>query len=205
MAEFSKPDNINNVWASAGDKIYPGDAKTNLGWEVEIPPRQYFNNLDYKQDQAIAHINQHGIAVWDAVTEYQQDKSYAQGSDGIIYRAKLTGIGQNPVSSPDYWGVAFVTLNDANAARLYVGYELRTTDFTAQINKRYYFTSPLVMTLPATAGIGDVVTVYKSPNIQTTINVSTGVITTNLGTDTSVSYDYADEINFVYGNSGWEV
>ena len=41
--EFLKPENLNNVWASGGDRLYPGDTKYASGWGVEIPPRQYFN------------------------------------------------------------------------------------------------------------------------------------------------------------------
>ena len=97
MAEFLKPDNLNIVWASGGDRLYPGDTKYQRGWGVEIPPRQYFNEIDYKQDQMLAHLNQHGIAVWDATTEYQANKSYVQGSDGRLYKAALTNVNIDPV------------------------------------------------------------------------------------------------------------
>lgn len=109
MAQFLKPDNLNIVWASGGDRLYPGDTKYESGWGVEIPPRQYFNEIDYKQDQMLAHINQHGISVWDATTEYQAGKSYVQGSEGSVYRCLLTHVGQNPDTdiTNTYWQVAF--------------------------------------------------------------------------------------------------
>lgn len=103
MSVINKPSDINKIWAEGGDKVSPSDVKIGTGWEVEVPPRQWFNWLDSKQDQAIAHINQFGIPVWDSVTEYQADKSYVQGSDGIIYLATQTATNQNPVSSPAYW------------------------------------------------------------------------------------------------------
>lgn len=105
MAQFNKPSNINDVWASGGDSIYPGDTKYATGWQVEIPPRQYFNFIDNKQDQMLAHINQHGIVVWDSETEYQANKSYVQGSDGTIYRAIQTHTNQDPVAdvTNTYW------------------------------------------------------------------------------------------------------
>lgn len=115
MAVISKPADINKIWAVSGDIIAPADTKINTGWEVEIPPRQYFNYIDNKQDQAIAHINQFGIAVWDNATEYQTDKSYVQGpTDGIIYRCVLTHTNQNPETdvTNTYWQVAFSGAGD---------------------------------------------------------------------------------------------
>ena len=117
MAQFLKPSNLNNVWASGGDRIYPGDTKYATGWQVEIPPRQYFNEIDYKQDQMLAHLNQHGIPVWDNETEYQAGKSYIQGSDGVVYKAISTHIGTNPVGAvPGVWEVAFLGSAEAPVA-----------------------------------------------------------------------------------------
>lgn len=118
MAEINKPSDINKIWASAGDVLAPSDSKISTGWAVEIPPRQWFNYIDWKQDQAIAHINQHGIAVWDNTTEYQYSlsgtKSICMGSDGTIYRAKQVNINQNPVTdvSDTYWEIAFANVSD---------------------------------------------------------------------------------------------
>lgn len=114
MAQFLKPSNLNNVWASGGDRIYPGDTKYATGWQVEIPPRQYFNEIDYKQDQMLAHLNQHGIPIWDNETEYQADQSYVQGSTGTVYRCVLTHTNQNPDldTSNTYWIIAFASAGD---------------------------------------------------------------------------------------------
>lgn len=98
MTEITKPSDINKVWSSAGDIISPSDTKIQQGWSVEIPPRQWFNWLDNKQDQAIAHINQHGLSVWDTVTEYQANKSYVQGSNGNLYKALTTNTNINPTT-----------------------------------------------------------------------------------------------------------
>lgn len=104
MAETSLPD-YSNLWASAGDKLQPTVSKIGTGWEVEIPPRQWFNWLDNRQDQAIQHIAQHGIASWSAVIEYQANKSYVQGSNGVIYVCKATNTNNNPVNDTgeSYW------------------------------------------------------------------------------------------------------
>lgn len=118
MAEINKPSDINKIWASAGDVLAPSDSKISTGWAVEIPPRQWFNYIDWKQDQAIAHINQHGIPVWDNTTEYQWSstgtKSICMGSDGTIYRAKQVSVNQNPVTdtTDTYWEIAFANVGD---------------------------------------------------------------------------------------------
>lgn len=118
MALITKPVDINKIWAASGDVLAPSDAKISGGWAVEIPPRQFFNYIDGKQDQGIAHINQMGVAVWDAVTEYQYNsagvKSLCQGSDGIIYRTVQTSVNQNPVTDTTdaYWTPAFAGASD---------------------------------------------------------------------------------------------
>lgn len=115
MAEISKPSNLSLTWASGGDVLNPGDTKYATGWNVEIPPRQWFNYLDNRQDSAIAHINQHGVVAWDNTTEYQEDKSYVQGvTNGTVYRCVQTHSGQNPETdvSNTYWIVAFASAGD---------------------------------------------------------------------------------------------
>jgi len=105
MAEITKPD-LSLIWASSGDVLKPSDSKIQSGWAVEIPPRQWFNWLDNRQDQAIAHINQHGIPVWDDTTEYIAGKSYVQSpASGEIFRAVQTNIGRNPDTDANdtYW------------------------------------------------------------------------------------------------------
>lgn len=115
MAQILKPSDLSLIWASAGDALDPGTTKYATGWTVEIPPLQTFNYLDSRQDQAIAHINQHGVPVWDAATEYQEDKSYVQGSNnGTIYRCVQTHTNQDPETdvSNTYWVIAFASAGD---------------------------------------------------------------------------------------------
>lgn len=115
MAQILKPANLSLTWASGGDILNPGDTKYATGWQVEIPPRQWFNYLDNRQDTAIAHINQHGVAVWDASTEYQANKSYVQGpTNGTIYRCVQTHTNQNPETdvTNTYWIIAFASAGD---------------------------------------------------------------------------------------------
>lgn len=114
MANLIKPLDINKIWSASGDILAPSDTKISQGWQVEIPSRQHFNYIDNKQDQAIAHINQHGIAVWDSQTEYQANSSYTQGSDGNIYKCNTTATNVNPVGDVSgTWTLAFVTPGSA--------------------------------------------------------------------------------------------
>ena len=115
MPAILKPANLSLTWASGGDVLNPGDAKYASGWAVEIPARQWFNYLDNRQDTALAHINQHGVVVWDATTEYQEGKSYVQGStNGTIYRCIQTHINQDPELDEGnvYWIIAFASAGD---------------------------------------------------------------------------------------------
>lgn len=97
MAEQSKPA-YNYIWSSGGAIVAPSDAKIQSGWTAEVPPFQWENWSQNRQDQAIVHILQHGISVWDNLTEYQASKSYVQGSDGVVYKSLTTNTNINPVT-----------------------------------------------------------------------------------------------------------
>lgn len=105
MPEILKPDFSNGLWASGGAVVTPSNTKIQTGWGAEVPPYQWENYTQLRQDQGIAHILQHGISVWDALTEYQATRSYVQGSNGIVYRSVQTSVGQNPLTDTSniYW------------------------------------------------------------------------------------------------------
>jgi hypothetical protein len=119
LTEISKPDYSTGLWSSGGAIVAPSNVKIQTGWTAEVPPFQWENWSQNRQDQAIAHILQHGISVWDGLTEYRYDvsgtKSLVMGSDGIIYRAKQINTNQNPVVdvAHTYWDVAFASTTDA--------------------------------------------------------------------------------------------
>lgn len=109
MPNITKPVGLNTIWAEGGTKIDPGTSKYNIGWVVQLPPYEYQNYIDNRQDRALAHFNQHGIPEWDGVTEYQGNLSYTQGSDGIIYKCIQTNTNKDP-SNPlnaAFWLRAF--------------------------------------------------------------------------------------------------
>lgn len=115
MALNSKPSGMNIIWASAGDILNPGDTKYQTGWGVEIPPRQWENYSQNKQDSFNAHVNQLGVVQWDNETEYQANKSYVQGAtNGTVYRCKLTHTNQDPEGdvTNTYWDIAFASSGD---------------------------------------------------------------------------------------------
>lgn len=97
MAEISKPD-YSYLWSSGGAIVSPSNVKIQTGWTAEVPPFQWENWSQNRQDQAIAHVLQHGISVWDAVTEYQAGKSYVTGSNGKLYVAITTNTNNNPTT-----------------------------------------------------------------------------------------------------------
>lgn len=191
MAEYSKPTSLGIIWADGGDKIKPSDDKIQTGWLPEIPTRQNFNWLDNRQDQFNAHVNQHGIAVWDIYTPYIASKSYAQGSNGIIYRSKQDSLAQDPTLDTVniYWEEAFVTADGYFGGKRYVGYESFSSDLTAVVNHRYFLTSPATVTLPTVANQGDAIVVAKRSGIIVQVG------TFNL--------QYEDEATFVFDNGSW--
>lgn len=113
MALLTKP-NMQQVWASGGDIVEPSDLKKQQGWTVEVPPHQFENWVQNRQDEYLAHINQRGIPQWDGNTDYEAaGLSYVQGSDGTIYKSVAASgpstTAQNPTTdvSDTYWTIAF--------------------------------------------------------------------------------------------------
>jgi hypothetical protein len=113
MTLIVKPD-YSNIWSSGGGTVTPANTKIQQGWTAEVPPFQYENWIQNRQDTFIAHVNQRGIAAWDALTEYEAGSlSYVQGTDGKIYKSVAASgpstVSQNPVtdSVDTYWTIAF--------------------------------------------------------------------------------------------------
>lgn len=111
MAEVIRPD-YTFQWSSGGAVVAPSNAKIQTGWTAEVPPFQWENWAQNRQDNAITHLFQKGISTWSATQDYYYTlngpKSYVQGSDGNIYVSLQNSTNQNPVSSPTYWKIAFV-------------------------------------------------------------------------------------------------
>lgn len=206
MAEIKKPSSLSVVWASQGDKVRPTDEKMAIGWLVEIPHREHFNFLENRRDSAIAHINQHGVAVWDATTEYIKDKSYVQGSDGVIYKCIFTNRGNDPTIVRDYWEKAFLSPSDPTSMQSVIGYTTSSGDINALPNRKYYLTNPASVTLPNNGSRGDAIVINKSPNITVKVSTVNGTtIFTRMGMYEEIDFDIYDEVNFVFNGLNWEV
>jgi len=104
MTVFTKPD-FNDVWAENGEMIDLSSASIKSGWTKTKPSFQKANAIENRQDAFCAHVNQHGIPVWDSGTQYIAGKSVVQDSDGMLYQCITTNTGQNPKTdtSFSYW------------------------------------------------------------------------------------------------------
>lgn len=207
MAEIhNKPRKLFNIWGELAELIEPTEEKIRRGWVVEVPPHQWFNWFWNHLTRALAHFNQRGIPEWDNETEYLAGKSYVQGSDGVVYRARMDGKGNNPVTDRVHWEVAFVTSNNPDSRRDFIGWTALAGDITAQPNFKYYFTSTGTATLPSSAHRGDSVEVGTSPEVIANVVVEGGdSIKTKLGDYEEVEINIETPVLFVYDGSVWEV
>lgn len=97
MALIAKPD-VSKIWADTGSKAAPPDAKIATGWGYEMMPFEWENYLQNRTDWMLNHINQRGIPEWDSLTEYQANRSYVTGSNGVVYIALTTNTGNDPTT-----------------------------------------------------------------------------------------------------------
>lgn len=101
MAEITKP-NMDSLWANGGAIIAPSNTKVEIGWTPEIPPHQWENWVQNRQDRAIAYIYQRGMPEWDAETEYFLAKSVVLWQSKI-FLAVSNNVGKQPDTSPADW------------------------------------------------------------------------------------------------------
>jgi hypothetical protein len=177
LPEINKPD-YTYLWSSGGAIVAPSNVKVQTGWTAEVPPFQWENWSQNRQDTAIAHILQKGISVWSATGEYyfttSGERSYVQGSDGNIYVAVADSVGQNPVTdaTDTYWKVAFIDAISLAAAQALNGPtvgsmdNLRTSVTAASTSAT--FTADSVVVGSALNGVP-----YKLTSVNKTINLAT--------------------------------
>lgn len=117
-----KPD-LTRTWGAGApganvvdpDTTTPG--KVDAGWEAEIPPFEHINFLYKWFSQALAHLNEQGIAVWDSDTTYPVG-GWAKGSDGTVYEALIEQFGNNPVGDTVNWKVGLLSLGNVSKVPL---------------------------------------------------------------------------------------
>lgn len=105
MVDYVKQD-MTDIWASSGDITAPSSGKIATGWVVEAVPRQWWNWFENRQDTNIAYLLQKGIPEWDAVTEYQTNKSYVQRNN-VVYKCIVGNVNFDPATQPTKWVKAF--------------------------------------------------------------------------------------------------
>lgn len=126
MVAIAKPD-YTYLWASGGNKVAPPTVKIQTGWIPEPPPYQYENWSQNRQDQAIAHIFQRGVAQWDALTDYEANICYVTGSDGLVYKSVAasgpSNLPRDPVTdaTDTYWKIAFANKGAIDASEITTG------------------------------------------------------------------------------------
>lgn len=180
MPLFIKPQ-FNSVWANTGVKLTPDASKITQGWIVEIPPYEFDNWIQNRQDALLAHLNQLGIPMWDQTVEYQAGKSYVQGPNtGTVFRALTTNTNINPeLDIQNNWAVAFVAQVDAllkaqnladvpdkAAARANLG--IATTEF---YDNRYLIKSQNLADLPNKASARNSLSVYARDEVYSRAEV----------------------------------
>lgn len=90
MALVNKPD-YSVIWSEGGARTAPSNAKISTGWTSEIPPFQWENFIQNRQDQAIKYLFQRGISEWSASEDYiGGGLSLTMGSDGNVYKSVQT-------------------------------------------------------------------------------------------------------------------
>lgn len=116
---YDKPE-LEHIWAEGGAVVEPSDTKKQLGWVAEVPPHQYENWVQRRQDQFIFHVNERGIPEWDGQTNYLGGgRSLVQGSNGVVYKSVAasgpSGTAQNPITDTanTYWERAYPDNNDS--------------------------------------------------------------------------------------------
>lgn len=86
MANQVKPD-VNTIWGSAGLATAISKAKQALGWVAEIPEYDQFNGMLQQISQFQQHVNQEGVALWDALTTYGVGSVVKSPVDRSLYRS----------------------------------------------------------------------------------------------------------------------
>lgn len=71
----------------------------------DIPPAEVQNFVDNRQDNAIKHVFEEGISLWDNSTSYPINGLVKR--NGEVYKAILTSSNKDPLTEPTYWVKAF--------------------------------------------------------------------------------------------------
>ncbi len=163
MALIVKPD-ISKIWAASGSTAAPPDAKIASGWGYEMMPFEWENYLQNRTDTTLNHINQRGIAEWDAVTEYRAGRSYVTGSNGVVYTAVTTNTNINPTTDGGTnWVRAFPSTSGGGATGTW-SINISGSAATLTTPRSIEMTGDVTWTIPAFNGSSNVTSVATLAN-----------------------------------------
>ena len=185
----NKPANVSSkIWASLGDVETPTDVKMETGWVAEVPKAQVENWVQNRQDAFNAHVNERGIAEWDATTDYIANKSYAQGSNGNLYKSVQntgpTTVVQDPTTDivGTYWVLAFSpyvhTHQIANIIGLQAALDIKQDTLVSGTNIKTVNGNSLL-------GSGNVALALGEVNTASNLGIGVGVYKEKVGVDLS--------------------
>ena len=176
MALINKPD-ISKIWAATGSTAAPPDAKIASGWGYEMMPFEWENYLQNRTDVTLSHINQRGIAEWDALTEYQAGRSYATGSNGVVYSALTTNTNINPTSDGGTnWVRAFPGVTGGGATGTW-GVSISGSAATLTTGRVISTDGDVSITFPAFDGSSNITATAVLENTGVTAGTYNGVAT----------------------------
>lgn len=134
MAAQTKPDSLDEVWASAGTIVDPGVDKVELGWEAEIPPYQYFNYIMNKYSEMLQHVNQYGVPEWDSLTEYQPGAWVLHSAIMYVLDSESTSTGEEPGVSGDWVVLLLDSTSSTSITQAATPNSVKTVQDTVDVN-----------------------------------------------------------------------
>lgn len=171
---IEKPENMNQVWAENGEVVDPGADVIDAGWptldsdgQPAPPPHTYMNFIQNKITKFIAHVNEYGIAVWDATTTYTTESWARSPVDNKVYISTTNdNINKEPSANPAEWSEFDLSAN--------VGDVLTSYESTAVMEARGYLSmdgravsrttyTDLFALIGTTFGDGDGSTTFNLP------------------------------------------
>lgn len=100
----TKPD-VNIKWAESGSILEPDDAKKQLGWIAEVPTFQFMNFVLNRQDEFNAHVNEQGMPLWDAITDFPVD-AFTKVGNTIYTSLQTPNINKEPTANlSTFWKI----------------------------------------------------------------------------------------------------
>lgn len=125
---IDKPENMNQIWAENGDVVNPGAAVIDAGWptldpatgDPAPPPHTYMNYIQNKMTKFLAHVNEYGIAVWDATTTYTTESWARSPVDNKVYVSTIgNNLGHEPSVSLSQWSIFDISANIGDTLESY--------------------------------------------------------------------------------------